>query len=255
MIFFIQGFLEDHFEHLGLRDVDRYAVSLANLYDTRRGGVDSDAFLTSMRRMRTAFFSNNAKIERAGFELRLLQQLDRRFHGASSERRPISSAAVPIVLKRARGRRRSVRELLEVFRHTLEARAIDTFWISRKRSQLRLRPESIGQGLLAMSAKRFLDNSGLVLRELTSGIGFVDVAIIFSSVPHLIEMKVLTKVFAGPSQLAVYMRNEQRREGWLVVLDARPLASKTTIPGIIQVPEGIVRVVVADINPAAPCRH
>ena len=49
--------------------------------------------------------------------------------------------------------RRSIAALLNEFRHAVEARAIDSFWISRKKRRLRARPETIAQALLAVFAK------------------------------------------------------------------------------------------------------
>lgn len=56
---------------------------------------------------------------------------------------------------------------------------------------MRSRPEKIAQGLLAVFAKGVVGSDGLVLREIASGIGFVDVGVSFGGVLHLIELKIL----------------------------------------------------------------
>jgi hypothetical protein len=96
------------------------------------------------------------------------------------------------------------------------------------------------------------DQRGLVLREMYSGIGYVDISIIFAVTLHLIEMKVLTSKFVGPSQLETYMKTENRNEGWLVIIDARQPCKKEIIPTSICTHAGNIRVVVVDINPIPP---
>lgn len=96
--------------------------------------------------------------------------------------------------------------------------------------------------------------SGLVLRELSSGIGFVDIGVLFSTTLHLIELKVLVKRIKGPSQINAYMEIEGRSEGWLLFFDARDHLSRKQIPGSIQAPAGVIRTMVIDINPVAPSR-
>jgi hypothetical protein len=132
---------------------------------------------------------------------------------------------------------------------------VGNFWLSRKAGRLRHRPEEIAQGLLSMFFKGVLRDSGLVLRELESGTGYVDVSIVLSRVLHLIEMKVLRGQLKGIAQLAEYMRQERRDEGWLVVVDARPHGQKVGIAEKIKTHAGLVRVIVVDINPVAPSRR
>jgi len=137
----------------------------------------------------------------------------------------------------------------------VESRAIDAFWESRTQNKLRAKPETIGQTLFAVFARGALGNNGLLIRELLSGVGFVDFAIILSKVQHLIEVKILTRDFKGVSQLAHYMKNERRRNGWLLVLDARmPSQRKVAIQSKLLLPEGLIRVFPIDINPIAPSR-
>ncbi len=140
----------------------------------------------------------------------------------------------------------------EESRKVVESRGIDAFWDSRRANCLRSRPEKIAQALLAVFAKRVIQDKGLVLRELLSGVGFIDVAVILSRVIHLIEIKVLTASLKGASQLEEYMRNENRREGWLVLMDARPPSRKTEIVDKISTGAGVIRTVNININPIVP---
>jgi len=84
--------------------------------------------------------------------------------------------------------------------------------LSRKAGRLRGRPEEIAQGLLSLFFKGvLLRDGGFVLRELESGIGYVDVSIAPSRVPHLVEMKGLRGRLEGVAQIAVYMEQEATR--------------------------------------------
>jgi hypothetical protein len=152
--------------------------------------------------------------------------------------------------------RRSVAKTLEAFKRAVEARAIDAMWRSRAKGKLRSRPETIAQGLLAVFVQKVLWNGGgFVLREMASGVGFVDVAIIFASAVHLVEMKVLKSgKLVGVSQLTSYMRTENRKQGWLVVFDARALKDRIELPSVISTDDGVVRLIVVDINPVAPSK-
>ena len=155
MIFSVQRFLEDHLNTRNLVDVDQYAVRIANLYDQTRSAKRERQFLASMGRIRTVLFRNNPELDRATFERDLLRRLDDRFkkkivaeeatvfpRGVSPERRSLLRAP-----------RRNIRVLLNEFRSAVEARAVDSFWTSRKRGELRPRPEKIAQALLAVFAK------------------------------------------------------------------------------------------------------
>jgi hypothetical protein len=118
---------------------------------------------------------------------------------------------------------------------------------------LRAKPEKLVQGLLAMFARGVLGNDGLVLREMVSGIGFVDIGISFGQTLHLVELKILKGKLTGPNQLAAYMNTEQRREGWLLLIDVRKTRSaKNKIPETIDTSAGVVKVVIVDANPSAP---
>lgn len=256
MIFSIQRYLEDYFHRRNLEDMDQYAVSLANLYDRERRGMKEDEFLRSVRRLRTVFFKKNSHVDRGRFERNLLGALDRRFkkkistrahesfpRGLSTERRQFRTL-----------RRITISQLLASYKHSVESRTIDAFWLSRKAGRLRSRPEIIGQDLLALFAVGVLQDRGLVLKELFSGVGFVDVAIIISQVAHIIELKILKATMKGAGQLQQYMRNEKRKVGWLILFDARPMSRKNTIPSQIGTPVGIIRTIVIDINPVIPSR-
>lgn len=107
------------------------------------------------------------------------------------------------------------------------------------------------QGALAMFARGVLGKQGVVLREIVSGIGFVDVGILFGQTLHLVELKILKGQLTGPNQLAAYMRTEQRREGWLLLIDVRKKRTGK-IPETIDTPSGVIRVVTVDADPAAP---
>lgn len=255
MIFSIQRYLEDLFERRGLADVDQYAVKVANLYDSRRPIEPDEDLLRALHKIRTIFFRNNSEVNRIQFESDLLKLLDDRFKkklttefpgGVTNERNQLSKR-----------RRRNILSLLEVFCHAVEARAIDLFWKSRRRRELVHAPEKIGQGLLSVFIKGVLfeDAPGLLLREMQSGIGFVDIVIVLSSIPHLVEMKVITSILTGTNQLQTYMQTEQRREGWLVLFDARPSDNRASIPKSIDTDSGRIRLVTIDINPQLPSRR
>ncbi|HEX8144764.1 MAG TPA: hypothetical protein VF553_19500 [Pyrinomonadaceae bacterium] len=79
MIFSIQRYLEDYFERLGLRDVDQYAVKLANIYSSLSPTLSDEDVLRSIRRIHTVFFRNNANLDRTEFESKLLATLKRQF--------------------------------------------------------------------------------------------------------------------------------------------------------------------------------
>jgi hypothetical protein len=136
----------------------------------------------------------------------------------------------------------------------VESRTVDVFWQSRKSNRLQRKPEKIGQALLAIYLIGVIPHGsrGLVLREMASGIGFVDIGVILSSKLHLIEMKILSSKFVGVSQLQTYMKTEGGNEGWLVVFDARPLSRREPIPEFVKTGDGIVKVLTIDINPTAP---
>ena len=135
-------------------------------------------------------------------------------------------------------------------------RNIDMFWESRKAGKLRPRPEKIAQALLTQFVLGALSNGqGKIFREVASGIGFVDLAVMLSTTVHLVELKIQRGQFTGPAQLENYMVNESRKSGWLVVFDVRDPSKKTPIPKVVKVASGTIRVVVIDINPVPPSRQ
>ncbi len=257
MIFSIQRFLEDYFEGRSLRDVDQFAVSIANLYDNRRAHTSDADFLRAMRRIRTVFYKNNVSLTRADFERHLLKLLDGRFHPKKKDTDTAPKFSGDLSQARSRVSalpRITINRLLSEYKIAIESRGIDAFWESRKRNELRSKPEKIAQSLLATALKMLFRqrNSGLVLREFGSGIGFVDVGIVLSNVLHVVELKVLVKKFQGAAQLLQYMKQEHRSEGWLIVVDSRPANLKSPIPNVIQTQQGQIKILLIDINPLAP---
>jgi hypothetical protein len=265
VIFTIQRFVEDVTRAQGHSDPDQYAIGLANLYTRRRASMTSDEFLAATHRIRTTFFRSNRLrgSDRIDFEKwLLLTTLDRHFLKRVQHENPSDALlAFEAGVKQERplfqrAKQRSVRLLLERFRHNVESCGIDMFWESRKRGVLRSRPEAIARDSLAVMVKYALDTKGVVLKEFQSGTGFVDIGIVLS-ILHIIELKVLARgSLKGPEQLERYLKNEKRREGWLVVVDARPPGKKKPIPDVVQLKEGrVAHVVVIDINPVAPSRQ
>jgi hypothetical protein len=95
---------------------------------------------------------------------------------------------------------------------------------------------------------------GLTFREVLSGAGFVDFVVLLSRTPHLIELKIMREHYEGAAQLGTYMEKESRKEGWLVLFDARTHLNRTSIPLKTQVRGGVINNVVVDINPVSPSR-
>jgi hypothetical protein len=85
----------------------------------------------------------------------------------------------------------------------------------------------------------------------------VDVLVTFSSgLIHVVELKILKgKDILGPAQLATYMKHKCRKEGWLVLFDARKAQDRRTVPPIFNTASGAIRTVLIDINPVAPSRQ
>jgi hypothetical protein len=259
MIFEVQHFLEDYFHRRNLSDVDQYAVKLANLYARRRGKEKDTAFVTAMRRLQTVFYKNNPEADRTSVERDILRRLDSKFQKKKNLAADDLRFSAGFDAERAKLRRlprRSIAAVLNSFKHAVEARAVDTIWESRVAGRLRPRPEKVAQGLLSVFVMRVLaDGGGQLLRELASGVGFVDVVVMFGAVPHLVEMKILRGTFSGVAQLQAYMKTEKRTQGWLVVFDARAHGRRPSLPAVIRTKAGTVNVVVIDVNPLAPSRH
>jgi len=122
---------------------------------------------------------------------------------------------------------------------------------------LKNRPEKLGQELFGVFARTKLAGRGSAIREATSGIGFVDVLVTFSSgLVHVIELKMLKgKDVPGPAQLATYMKHKRRPEGWLVFFDTRKPSVKRDVPLVFKRAPGTIRTVVIDINPVPPSKR
>jgi len=253
-IFSVQHFLEDHFDRRGLSDVDQYAIRIANIFEQCGSGVSVARLGQEFRRVRTVFFRRNSVPDREGFETQLAGTLVKKFPKKKPNIPEFKrfEHALKSIRVEIRSRRRSMRYLITEFRSVVESRAVDAFWKSRRRHHLRAKPEKIAQGLLAVFAKGVLGGNGVVLREIASGIGFVDVGVLFGKVLHLIELKILKGKFTGAGQLATYMRTEGRREGWLLLVDVRAKRQGQDIPATINVPPGKIRTVVVSVNPPPP---
>jgi hypothetical protein len=154
----------------------------------------------------------------------------------------------------ARLPRLTIRKFLEEFKNTVESEAVNSFWESRTKGKLKGRAEKLGQEILAVFARAKLAGRGSAIREAVSGIGFVDIIVVFSSgLLHVVELKVLKgRDVPGPGQLATYMRHKNRKEGWLVFFDARKPICKKAVPPTLKRGGGVIRTVVVDINPIAP---
>jgi RecB family endonuclease NucS len=143
---------------------------------------------------------------------------------------------------------------LEEFGRAVEAKAINSFWKKRSLGHLVAKAEKHGQVLLSVFGRAKFAERGAILEEARSGVGFVDIFVTFSSgILHVIELKMLrANTVPGPSQLAKYMEQNNRKEGWLVLFDCRKPTSRTAVPPTIQRKAGIVRTLVVDINPIPP---
>lgn len=134
---------------------------------------------------------------------------------------------------------------------------MNSFWESRTKGRLKNRPEKLGQELFGVFARTKLAARGSAIREGTSGIGFVDVLVTFSSgLVHVVELKMLKgKDIPGPAQLATYMNHKRRQEGWLVFFDARKPSAKHAVPTRFRTAPGTIRTLLIDINPVQPSKR
>jgi hypothetical protein len=110
---------------------------------------------------------------------------------------------------------------------------------------------------LGLFASAKLEKRGAAIREATSGIGFVDVLVTFSSgLLHVVELKILKRRdIPGPAQLATYMKHKRRKEGWLVFFDARNVNGRKVVPPRFKTVSGTIRTILIDINPMPPSRQ
>ena len=147
--------------------------------------------------------------------------------------------------------------MLEDFRETVEAEAVNSFWESRAKGRLKRRPEKLGQEMLGVFASAKLAGHGAAVREAVSGTGFVDVLVTFSSgLLHVVELKILRgSDTPGPTQLAIYMKHKRRKEGWLVFFDARRWNIKKPVPAVFNRASGTIRTILIDVNPIPPSRR
>lgn len=254
MLFTVQTYLEEYLSKRNMVDSDGYAVRLANLYFYYRSKTEDALFLSKLRRIRTVLFLNNNIENRKEFEQSLIRRLDNKFKKKLCSNNLYFPGGTEVEGEKLRHLPKlTIDILLNEFSGATEARAIDAFWVSRKQGTLQQRPEKIGQALFTLFTKGTLVNrSGIVLREFQSGIGFVDVGIIFSSTLHLVEIKVITDKFTGLSQLEQYMKAEKRQEGSLLIFDSLKPDKKIDLPARINTSVGVVKVYRVDINPFPP---
>lgn len=256
MLFSIQSFLEDYFAGRNWRDSDGYAVNLANVYFHQRSSSSSASVLKGFGQIRTVFFENNDAGSRREFEKEILKRLDNRF---KKKLKKLIRIGFPggVDLPRERwqnSNKKTIRLLLTDFKSAIESSAIDSFWSSRKKGKLKPKPESIAQGLLAIYCKGVIGRNGYVLREVLSGVGYVDLVVILARTMHLVEMKVIGNQLKGVVQLEDYMRKENRRKGYLVLIDTVGSRRKTKIPDTIPTLSGKITIIRIDINPLAPSK-
>ncbi len=252
MIFRIQVYLEDYFNKSQLIDSDGYAVNLANMYSHDRLKIDEISFLKKVHKINTTFFANNSIDNRREIEAKLVKKLDKKFKKKQSK----TMFPGGIVKEKENFSylpRLTINHLLDMFCSAVEARAVDQFWVSRKKGLLRDHPEKIGQGLFATFVEgSLIFRNGLSIKEFQSGIGFVDFVVVLSTIPHLIEMKVLKDSFSGANQLEQYMKTERRNRGSLLVFDSGLSQVKIDLPPRIETATGKIKVYRADINPKPP---
>jgi len=255
-IFSVQRLIEDALERSGIQDDGRYSVAAANLYFRFGKQESDDELLRRFRRIQTVTFKNNPQISRLAFEKQLLRLL-RRMVKLSGAMDLLSVPAAKSELRRLnRKPRRSIKSVLLAFQRATQGRTVDAFWISRVAQKLQKRPETIAQSMLTQFIMGVISDKkgGHVFREVVSGIGFVDLTVMFGATAHLVELKVQTKQFTGAAQLDTYMATEGRQEGWLIVFDARKATAKAQIPSVIRTQAGRINVIVVDINPIPPSR-
>jgi hypothetical protein len=254
MLFSIQTYLEEYISKRNMIDSDGYAIKLANLYFYYRSKITDEQFLSKVAHIRTVLFLNNGVTHRKEFEHTLIRRLDNKYKKKLTNNNQDFPGGTQLEsVKLQQLPKLTIENVLEEFCDAVEARGIDAFWESRVQGRLRRKPEKIGQALFSLFTKgAIINRPGIVLREFQSGIGFVDVGIIFASTLHLIEIKVINSNFTGLNQLEQYMKTEKRKEGSLLIFDSRKPDSKVDIPKIIRTSSGIVKTYKVDINPIPP---
>lgn len=256
MLAAIQGAVLDFLQRASISDSDGFAREAAIRYLRSRASKDDP--ITALGKIRTSTFSARRR-ERAELTAALVKHLDRRFRTRIA-RVEVDLTHFPVANRRPAAPRtanpatRLTAELAR-FKHSTEARNVDTFWVKRTKGVLKQKPEQEGQALLISFLSGVLRSPrhGTILKEVQSGIGYVDVMVFLgTSEPQIVELKVIPKGNArGVSQLRQYLQTEQANLGWLIIFDARkqgpPIAEGPTIESGIT-----VHTIVIDINPPPP---
>lgn len=259
----IQGAVLDELSRLGMADRDGYSQQLAQLYLSSRTRVDQSGFIAAARRIRTGTFGVR-RGSRAEATDTLVRRLDSRFLADlerwrapvhTSTEQPLRVVRLGVAARiRATGPA-AFQKILAEYRSAIRLHGVDEFWESRRKGQLRARPESLAQHSLTMFLSPIAQrDQGYVFREIHSGTGYVDVLVILGSCAYIAELKVLrSNRITGLRQLANYLDLHELAEGWLVLFDARSRSGRSTLEDHDELVAGkLVHVVVIDINPAPP---
>ncbi len=245
----------------GLRDRDGFAAAAAERYLAHRANTTSGAAVGKLMSIQTSTFSTRRR-ERRSLTTELVQRLDKKFIKSlttvPSRLRPMGAERTRVIGLGQRSRRRggevAFSELIARFKAAVEADGIDPFWKSRKKSELRPRPEQIGQ----LSLMMFLNEpiralSGFTFREVRSGIGYIDVMAVFGrSKRYVVELKVRSSDrVLGAAQLAKYLDTLGLSHGWLILFDSRAAGDKQP-KSPVSIDGKTLTIVSVDINPPAP---
>ena len=221
MLFEIQAYLEDIFYRSNFKDSDGYAVKLANYYFNFSRNLNEEEFLRKIGRIKTIFYINNKSLKRRGFEILITRKLYKKFKKKTSI---ITYSPNDFLLEKQvfiKAKRITVDLIFDKFKSAVESRTINAFWKSRKKNILNPNPEKIAQSLFSMFVLGSLGDRGYLLREIFSGIGYIDFGIIISKKMHLVEMKVVKKLTdIGVSQLKIYMDSENQKKGYLILINS-----------------------------------
>jgi len=265
LLYRVQGAVLDQTAALGFPDRDGFAAALADLYVFTRASRSLDRFLGNAARIRTGTFAPKRRERRIVTE-QVVHALDRRFLSHLSRwETPMPASKTQQVRvgrlrsgARAKGKtgRQQFDALIREFRKAIELNGVQEFWESRRKQQLRQRPESLAQVALSIFLHAPVKaRNGLVLREVGSGTGYVDVLAMFGrSRLYMVELKILrSSRIGGFRQLARYLELHSLAEGWLLLFDTRPWRRRTLVSDHDRIIDGkVVNVVVIDINPPPP---
>jgi len=256
MIFSAQHFVEDRLKSSNIQDDGHYAITFVNVYFAYRDIENKERLLRRLGRIQTTAYRNSLGADRAKVERGLLEALNRKVGSVTHPPTPFVEASAKKERTKLRAaKRRSIGTILQSFARSIRGRNVDAFWASRKANILVNQPEKVAQNLLTVFIMGALSKAGgQVFRELQSGTGYVDLLVLISTTPHLIELKIQKSRLTGPKQLATYMVMEGRKTGWLIIFDARPDAKKTAIPPKVKQGDRTINVLVIDINPTAPSK-